>query len=122
MTGTIDRDLELAIARTNAATGQCFFFDINGAGGLGNGRSIVVGPHGEVLHQAGAGQEVIPLEIDLAQVRRSRERGLFGLGQVLKSFRDRSIRFTAYDDHSDYLESLGPLIMPPRSSTEGEPT
>ena len=32
MTNTIDRDVELAIARTNAAINQCYFFDINVAG------------------------------------------------------------------------------------------
>jgi transcriptional regulator with PAS, ATPase and Fis domain len=32
MTNTIDRDLELAIARTNAAVNQCWFVDVNCAG------------------------------------------------------------------------------------------
>ncbi|PMR72205.1 carbon-nitrogen hydrolase family protein, partial [Halomonas heilongjiangensis] len=56
MTDTIDRDIELSIARTNAAVNQCYFFDINGAGAIGNGRSIVVGPSGDVIHQAGTGE------------------------------------------------------------------
>ena len=47
MTNTIDRDLELAIARTNAAVNQCYVVDVNCAGRLGNGRSIVVGPGGQ---------------------------------------------------------------------------
>ena len=46
MTGTIDRDVELAIARATAVTNQCFVFDINGVGDGGNGRSIVCGPEG----------------------------------------------------------------------------
>ena len=32
LTGTIDRDLELSIARATAVTNQCFVFDINGVG------------------------------------------------------------------------------------------
>lgn len=32
MTVKIDRDVELAIASTNAVVNQCYFFDINGVG------------------------------------------------------------------------------------------
>lgn len=111
LTATIDRDVELAIARGTAATNQCFVFDINGCGVGGNGRSIVVGPDGDVLYQAGEIEQIIPLEIDLDRVRRSREFGLRGLGQTLKSFRERQVEFTIYWDRSQhpYLEQLGPL-------------
>ena len=51
LTGTIDRDVELAIVRATAAQNQCFVFGINGFGDCGNGRSIIVGPAGEVLYQ-----------------------------------------------------------------------
>jgi predicted amidohydrolase len=44
MTDTIDREVELAIARSAAATNQLYFFDINGVGDGGTGRSIVVDP------------------------------------------------------------------------------
>jgi len=121
LTNTIDRDLELAIARTSAAVNQCYFFDINCAGELGYGRSIVVGPDGNVLHQAGTGHEIIPLEIDFAVVRRSRRRGLLGLGQVLKSFRDTAIEFPPYRDgpaRSASLAGLGPLHVPGRAGEE----
>src|SRR5262245_52370507 len=91
MTTTIDRDVELSIARASAAMFQTFFVDVNGAGEVGNGRSIVVGPYGDVLHEAGRVEEVFPLELDLERVRRSRELGLRGLGQPLKSFRDRRV-------------------------------
>lgn len=124
LTGTVDRDVELAIARSTAATNQCFFFDINGVGAGGVGRSIVVGPHGEVIHEAGDGEELIPLEIDLEQARRSRERGLRGLGQPLKSFRDRRVRFPVYGrkwKDREYLEELGPLEKPGRPSRRKEP-
>ncbi len=112
MTDTIDRDVELPIARAMAAINQCYFFDINGTGECGNGHSIVVGPSGYVIHQAGSGEEVIPVEINLSRVRRDREVGIRSLGQPLKSFRDNPVDFSVYRknefDHS-YLNSLGPL-------------
>lgn len=121
MTTTIDRDIELSIARTTAATNQCYVIDINGAGDGGNGRSIVVGPYGDIIHQAGHSEELIPLEIDLDRVTRSREFGLHGLGQPLKSFRDCETRFTVYSDPKmrKYLKSLGPLARPERGSKAG---
>ncbi len=101
MTDTIDRDVELAISRASAVTNQVYFFDINGSGDGGVGRSIIVDPSGYVLHQAGAGAEVMPVEVDFAKVRRERERGLrSNLGQPLKSFRDRDVDFTVYQRDS----------------------
>ena len=122
MTGTIDREVELSIARATAAQQQCFFFDINGAGGGGNGRSIIIGPYGDVLYQAGHSEEMVPIEIDVDRVRRSRETGLRGLGQPLKSFRDRKVHFSVYDrgeTDSNFFHSLGPLEKPHRGSRAG---
>src|SRR3546814_4711540 len=64
LTNTIDRDAELAIARASAATNQCYFVDINVAGALGVGRSVVCGPGGEVIHQAGRCSEGVPIDVD----------------------------------------------------------
>jgi predicted amidohydrolase len=117
MTNTIDRDVELAIARTNAASNQCYFLDVNVAGRLGFGQTIVCGPGGEVIHTAGRGREVFPVDIDLEHVRAVRRRGWNGIGQVLKSFRDRAADFPACGDRrhpSPAFESLGPLRMPER--------
>ncbi len=117
MTGTIDRDIELSIARAMATVNQCFFFDVNGLDAGGSGRSVVCGPDGRVLYQAGATEEIFPIEIDIERVKRSRELGVLRLGQPLKSFRDHIGDFTIYSkdaDHS-YLESLGPLIKPKRT-------
>lgn len=122
LTGTIDRDLELSIARATAAQFQCYVFDINGLAAGGIGRSTVVDPAGNVLYQAADQEEFIPLEIDLAQVRRQRETGIRGLGQVLKSFRDRPVDFAVYDRGAGldgYLSALGPLQMPTRGSAAG---
>jgi len=116
LTGTIDREIELSIARASAATNQCYFFDINGLESGGSGRSIVCGPDGRILYQADSTEELIPIEINMEKVRRSRELGLLRLGQPLKSFRDHIGDFTIYQKEADhsYLESLGPLIKPKR--------
>lgn len=122
LTSSIDRDVELSIARATAAQNQCFFFDVNGAGEGGNGRSLIVGPHGDILHQAGPTEEWIPIEIDLDRVRRSRAVGLRHLGQPLKSFRDRKVEFDVYRRGAvgeAYLDSLGPLVKPERGSRAG---
>jgi predicted amidohydrolase len=117
MTDTIDRDVELAISRASAAMNQCFFFDVNGVGGGGTGRSIVVRPTGTIIHTAGDSEEMFPVDIDPSVVRRCRTSGMFGLGQPLKSFRDRNVDFTLYKPESPaagYLASLGPLVKPGR--------
>ena len=120
MTTTIDREVELSIARASAAINQCFFVDVNGAGEVGVGQTIIVGPYGDVLHQAGRPEELIPIEIDLDRVRRSREFGLRGLGQPLKSFRDRSVEFPLYQEEpSEHLARLGPLKKPVRGTRAG---
>lgn len=115
MTDTIDREVELSIARASAAMNQCYFFDINGIGAGGCGRSIVVDPAGYVLHESDGTAQIVPIEIDFAKVRRERERGLRGLGQVLKSFRDREVEFGVYRGDPQaraYLDTLGPLAKP----------
>jgi predicted amidohydrolase len=117
LTGTIDRDVELSIARASAVTNQCYFIDVNGLEAGGIGRSILVGPAGDVLHLAGEAPEIIPIELDLGRLRRGRERGLRGLGQPLKSFRDRTVDFSLYRESpfEGYLGSLGVLEKPRRA-------
>jgi deaminated glutathione amidase len=120
LTSSIDRDAELAIARASAVTNQCFFFDINLAGPLGVGQSIVAGPGGEVIYQAGKAREIIPLKIDLEYVREVRKRGWNNLSQPLKSFRDGNREFPPYQagGRSAALEALGPLVPAKRSSAD----
>jgi hypothetical protein len=118
LTDTIDRDVELAIARASAASNQCFFFDINGIGAGGTGRSIVVRPTGTVVYAAGSGEENIPVTVNFETVRKNRATGLFGLGQVLKSFRDREVDFAVYrraSAENTFLNGLGPLVTPVRT-------
>jgi hypothetical protein len=115
-TGTIDRDVELAIARANAAINQCYFVDINGAKGPhGNGRSVVVAPEGEIVHEAGETEEILPVVLDLERVRRVRRVGFHGLGQVMKSFRDSHVVLPAYQAGRPVpaeMAALGTLRMP----------
>jgi len=122
LTGTIDREVELSIARATAAINQCYFFDINGLDAGGAGRSIICGPEGRVVYQAQNIEEIIPIEINLEKVRRSRELGLLRLGQPLKSFRDHAGDFEIYrkDYPMPYLDSLGPLIKPQRVKELGD--
>ncbi|MEM7496861.1 MAG: carbon-nitrogen hydrolase family protein [Pseudomonadota bacterium] len=122
LTGTTDRDAELSIARATAAQFQCYVFDVNGLAAGGVGRSTVIDPSAVVLHQSAGQEDIFPTEIDFDQVRRQREAGMRGLGQVLKSFRDRSADFPVYDRQSGadaYLHTLGPLEMPHQGNRAG---
>jgi predicted amidohydrolase len=114
LTNTIDRDVELAISRANAATNQVYFFSLNSGGRLANGQSIVVGPDGTIIHQAATGRDIITVEMDFNHVRRVRERGLHGLGQPLKSFRDANITYPVYqkDAGAGAYAELGVLEIP----------
>jgi len=122
LTGTTDREAEISIAKATAAQFQCYVFDVNGLGAGGTGRSLVVDPSATVLHQSAGQEDMFPIEIDLDVVRRQRETGMKGLGQVLKSFRDRSADFPVYDRASGadaYLQTLGPLEIPKQGSRAG---
>ena len=115
LTHSVDRDLDLAVAKAAAAMFQCYVFDINGLGAGGNGRSAVFDPSGRELFQADVNEQFIPIEIDLDVVRRERQRGIRTLGQPLKSFRDRPVEFPVYDRATwddSYLRSLGELRKP----------
>jgi predicted amidohydrolase len=116
LTGTLDRDIELSIVKATAAINQCYVIDVNGLGSGGIGRSIFCDPDGRVLCQAGPTDQMMPVEIDMELVRARRERGILGLGQPLKSFRDSPVHFDIYDrsKKSDYLDSLGLLAKPKR--------
>jgi predicted amidohydrolase len=122
LTGTTDREAEISIARATAAQFQCYVIDVNGLAAGGVGRSLVVDPTAMVLHQSAGQEDMFPIEIDLDMVRRQRETGMKGLGQVLKSFRDREADFSVYDRNSGidaYLKTLGPLEIPHQGSHAG---
>jgi len=124
LTNTIDRDVEHSIAQATAAINQCYVFDVNGVGDGGYGRSVVVGPHGNVIYEAGSGPEIVPIQLNLALIRYERQNGILGLGQILKSFRDRRVDFPVYRPESfdnGYLNSLGPLSKATRQRPDTAP-
>lgn len=114
LTDTCDRSVEKAMVQATAAQQQCYVVDINGTGALGVGQSIVAGPEGEIIHEALTGEEIILFEVDLEKVRRTRKRGILGLGQPLKSYRDSIMRSSEkyHSNESSFLDSLGPLEIP----------
>lgn len=118
MTGTIDRDVEVAMVRAHAAQNQVYFLDVNVAGPLGVGQSCFAGPGGEVLYQAKNTREIIPVKINLDYLRDVRANGWQNLGQPLKSFRDSDIKFPQHQDGYDSaaLQALGKLRKPERNS------
>jgi len=117
LTDTCDRGVEKAMCRATAAQQQCYMVDINGTGALGVGQSIIVGPEGDVIHEASTGEELILFEADLTRVRRTRERGILNLGQPLKSYRDTVMDKTQYQpsDKHRFLSTLGPLSIPTKA-------
>jgi formamidase len=82
LTGTSDRDGELAIARATAIQNQLAVVQVNAASPAGGGRSIVVDAEGIVRYEAAAGEEVIVDVLDLDAVRRVRTRGSFGMNRM----------------------------------------
>jgi predicted amidohydrolase len=114
LTNTIDRPKELILAQANAITNQCYFVNINATGHSAYGQSVVFGPEGEIIYQANTGQELITVELDFNRVRHVRERGLHGLCQNLKSFRDNPIEFPVYKKTAGdgELKKLGKLELP----------
>jgi predicted amidohydrolase len=121
LTGTTDRVAELAIVQATAAMFQCYVVDVNGLDAGGVGRSLVADPTGRIAHQAGQTPEIFPVMVDLGAVRQARSTGANGLGQVLKSWRDKTVDFDVYKATapSDYLTSLGPLQPMPNRREGG---
>jgi formamidase len=82
LTATWDRHLEQVLARAAAIANQAYLLDVNGVGEVGGGRSVFVGPEGDLLHEAGPGEEVFARQIDLDAVQRTREAGTLGLNRL----------------------------------------
>lgn len=115
LTGTIDRPLELVMAQSTAAMNQCYVMTVNASFPLGNGQSNAVDPTGKVIYQAGEVEQIMPIEIDFSLVTRTRTRGVHGLGQPLKSFRDNPIAFDIYQEETtekSQLDHYGKLEIP----------
>ncbi|MFJ6850949.1 carbon-nitrogen hydrolase family protein [Streptomyces sp. NPDC091271] len=88
-TPTVDRAQEVVLAQANAIVNQLFMASLNAAAPDGVGRSVVVGPEGEMRAEAGPGpEEVLTDVLDLAEARRVRTRGTAGLTRVWDPFAD----------------------------------
>ena len=112
LTDTCDRDEEKIMARATAIQQQCYYIDVNAGGKQGRGLSIALGPEGEILNESSEGEEVVLIEIDTDKVDRVRKRGIKGLGQPLKSFRDNPPPFNKDTINDNYLKNLGKIDVP----------
>lgn len=86
LTTTSDRDAETIVARATAIQNQVALVSLNAAGPVGVGRSVFVGPEGEVRVQAGAGEEVLVDVVDFGAVERVRTMGSFGMNRLWKQW------------------------------------
>jgi len=102
-TTTPDRPQELVLARANAIVNQVFMVSINCAAPVGKGCSIVVDPEGHVLAEPGAEPAMIPITIDLDEVRRVRRDGTCGENRIWAQFRagEAPIALPAYAGRID---------------------
>ncbi|MER5555545.1 carbon-nitrogen hydrolase family protein [Streptomyces sp. NPDC002793] len=111
-TPTVDRAQEVVLAQANAIVNQVFMASLNAATPDGIGRSVVVGPEGDIRTEAGPGPaEVLTDVLDLAEARRVRARGTAGLTRVWDPFSDdqEPIELPLYGGRIDpELWRLGP--------------
>ena len=117
LTDTCDRDVERAMVKATAAQQQCYYIDVNAGGEQGVGLSLIAGPDGEILHDALEGEEFMLVEVDFDRVRRCRKRGLKGLGQPIKSYRDDPKQHLSEVSDTDYLNKLGDLEVLKKEKT-----
>jgi formamidase len=89
LTTTSDREAETIVARATAIVNQVALVGLNAASPAGTGRSVFVGPEGEMRVQAGAGEEVLVDVVDFAAVERVRRIGTFGMNRLWEQW-DRS--------------------------------
>ena len=87
-TPTADRDQEVVLARANAIANQLYVINPNTGKTFGAGRSVVVDPEGRILAEAGNGEEVLTMMLDLDLVSAVREYGTAGLNVLWKQLRD----------------------------------
>jgi predicted amidohydrolase len=113
-TYTSDRFQEMILAQASAISNQLYFFNVNGLGVGGVGRSIFVDPEGHVLQTSGEGFVIMSEVIDLDVVSRVREYGTLGTSQVWKDLGNFKGKFPAYQDNirkGEIFKSLGPLRL-----------
>ena len=112
LTPTKDREIETLMVRATAAQQQCYYVDVNSVGEQGCGQSIACDPEGNVLHISNDLEDIFTVEVDFDFVRNSRKNGIMGLGQNLKSYRDKPFSSMIKEKRNEnYLESLGELTQ-----------
>ncbi len=103
-TTTEDRAQELVLARANAIVNQVFMVSVNCAGPVGRGRSIIVGPEGEVIAESASAEPVLlTAELDLSAIARVRECGTAGVNRMWSQFDtgEAPIQLPVYDGRID---------------------
>jgi formamidase len=88
LTTTADREQEVALARANAITNQCYVLNVNSVPSIGGGRSIGVDPNGRILFELGHEEGFAIETVDLELARTVRREGTVGLNRVLEHLRD----------------------------------
>lgn len=98
-----DREQELVLARANAIVNQNVVVSVNCAGPIGRGRSIVVGPEGFVMAEAGLGAETLIATVDSDRIADIRDAGTMGTNRVWSQFQpgDAEIPLPAYAGRID---------------------
>ena len=98
-----DREQELVLARANAIVNQNVVVSVNCAGPIGRGRSIVVGPEGFVMAEAGLGAETLIATVDSDRIAAIRAAGTMGTNRVWSQFQpgDAEIPLPAYAGRID---------------------
>jgi predicted amidohydrolase len=113
-TYTSDRPQEMILAQAAAISNQLFFFNVNGLGVGGVGRSIFVDPEGRVLQTSGEAEVIMTEIIDLDLVARVREYGTLGTSQVWKDLANFKGKLPMYEQDickGEVFKSLGPLRL-----------
>lgn len=103
-TTTPDRAQEVVLARANAIVNQVFVVSVNVAGPVGEGRSIVVGPEGEVVAESlDSAPTVLAVELDLDAVPRVQRDGTMGVARPWSQFTkaDEAIQLPLYGGRMD---------------------
>jgi 5-aminopentanamidase len=94
-------EIHRALIRVRAFENEICLVMVNHAAPRMNGLSFVVGPHGGILCEAGAGQEVFVCDLDVGALDTHREQGIYG-------FRHRRPElYAALADPSGVLPSGG---------------
>lgn len=99
-----DRAQELVLNRANAITNQVYVLSVNAAAPGGAGRSMVVGPEGDVRVESHDDRPTILADVvDLDQVARTRSAGTAGLNRMWDQMRpdDIAIDLPAYGGRID---------------------